>query len=89
MCDISSRGNMLKIRLKKYGRKKSPSYRIVVMDKRKRRDGRPLEELGFYNPLTNEVTVNLERIESYKSYGAQSSATVEAICQKAAQNIKL
>nr|BBI37179.1 ribosomal protein S16 [Palmaria palmata] len=74
---------MLKIRLKRYGRKKQPSYRIVVIDCRKRRDGRPIEEIGFYNPLTNETTVNLESVEFYKSKGAQTSKVVASICKKA------
>ena len=77
---------MLKIRLKKYGRKKRPSYRIVVIDSRKRRDGRPIEEIGFYNPLTNETTVNLEKVDAYKKNGAQASKIVVAICSKALKN---
>nr|YP_009315035.1 Ribosomal protein S16 [Scinaia undulata]SCW23490.1 Ribosomal protein S16 [Scinaia undulata] len=77
---------MLKIRLKKYGRKKRPSYRVVVIDSRKRRDGRPLEELGFYNPLTKETTLDLEKIKVYRSNGAQVSKVVSAIYTKAIQN---
>nr|YP_009314213.1 Ribosomal protein S16 [Izziella formosana]SCW22467.1 Ribosomal protein S16 [Izziella formosana] len=77
---------MLKIRLKKYGRKKRPSYRIVVIDSRKRRDGRPIAELGFYDPITNQITVNVESIKVYKDNGAQTSKTVESIYQKAQQN---
>ncbi len=70
---------MLKIRLKKYGRKKRPSYRVVVIDSRKRRDGRPIEEIGFYDPLTNETTINLEKMRQYKKNGAQASTVVSAI----------
>nr|SCW23079.1 Ribosomal protein S16 [Nemalion sp. H.1444] len=76
---------MLKIRLKRYGRKKSPSYRIIVIDSRKRRDGRPLEELGFHNPLTNETTLDLKRMYIYKENGAQTSKTVQNIYNKAIQ----
>nr|YP_009314418.1 Ribosomal protein S16 [Liagora harveyana]SCW22672.1 Ribosomal protein S16 [Liagora harveyana] len=76
---------MLKIRLKKYGRKKRPSYRIVVIDSRKRRDGCPIEELGFYDPITNQITVNIESIDLYKKNGAQTSRTVESIYLKAKQ----
>ena len=47
---------MIKIRLKKYGRKGQPCYRIVAMDSRVKRDGRSIEELGFYNPFTKEIT---------------------------------
>jgi len=78
---------MLKIRLKRYGRKKKPSYRIVVIDSRKRRDGRPIEELGFYNPLTSETTVNLDKIQIYKQNGAQTSKIVAAICTRASKFI--
>jgi small subunit ribosomal protein S16 len=75
----TNRKIMLKIRLKKYGRKQQPTYRIVVIDSKKRRDGRPLEEVGFYNPLKGEIHVNNERIEYYKSHGAQISKTVLSI----------
>nr|YP_009315848.1 Ribosomal protein S16 [Trichogloeopsis pedicellata]SCW24506.1 Ribosomal protein S16 [Trichogloeopsis pedicellata] len=74
---------MLKIRLKKYGRKKRPCYRIVVIDSRKRRDGRPKEELGFYDPITEQTTLNINLINDYKNHGAQTSKTVEAIYLKA------
>jgi small subunit ribosomal protein S16 len=78
---------MLKIRLKKYGRKKRPSYRIVVIDSKKRRDGRPIEEIGFYNPLTNETIINLEKINTYTRNGAQRSKIVTAICAKAIKSM--
>nr|YP_009314829.1 Ribosomal protein S16 [Neoizziella asiatica]SCW23284.1 Ribosomal protein S16 [Neoizziella asiatica] len=74
---------MLKIRLKKYGRKKRPCYRIVVIDSRKKRDGRPIEEIGFYNPITKQITLNLESVNLYKKNGAQTSPTVESIYLKA------
>nr|YP_009297838.1 ribosomal protein S16 [Kumanoa americana]AOM67572.1 ribosomal protein S16 [Kumanoa americana] len=70
---------MLKIRLKKYGRKKQPSYRIVVIDNKKRRDGRPIEEIGFYNPLSEKRYINYEKMEYYKQNGAQMSKTVKLI----------
>nr|YP_009314009.1 Ribosomal protein S16 [Hommersandiophycus borowitzkae]SCW22263.1 Ribosomal protein S16 [Hommersandiophycus borowitzkae] len=76
---------MLKIRLKKYGRKKRPSYRIVVIDSRSRRDGRPIEELGFYDPISDQTTLNIDLVNSYKSHGAQTSKIVEAIYLKAIQ----
>nr|YP_009315239.1 Ribosomal protein S16 [Titanophycus setchellii]SCW23694.1 Ribosomal protein S16 [Titanophycus setchellii] len=74
---------MLKIRLKKYGRKKRPCYRIVVIDSRKKRDGRPIEEVGFYDPITNQLTLNIESVNKYKKHGAQTSPTVESIYVKA------
>jgi small subunit ribosomal protein S16 len=70
---------MLKIRLKKYGRKKQSSYRIVVIDSKKRRDGRPIEEIGFYNPLSEKRYINYEKIEYYKQNGAQMSKTIQLI----------
>jgi small subunit ribosomal protein S16 len=54
---------MIKLRLKKYGRKQQASYRIVVMPSTSKRDGRAIEELGFYNPQTNESNLNMERIK--------------------------
>ena len=53
---------MLKLRLKKTGRKRSPSYRLVIMEHTTRRDGRPIEEVGFYNPITKESSFNNEKI---------------------------
>jgi small subunit ribosomal protein S16 len=73
---------MLKIRLKRYGRKKQPSYRIVVIDSRKRRDGRPIEEIGFYNPLKDETTLNIAKIEHYVGNGAKVSKIVTSIWSK-------
>lgn len=68
---------MLKIRLKRCGRKKSPSYRIVLMASQSRRDGRAIEELGYYNPLRNQLVYNQERIELRLSQGAQPTPTVK------------
>jgi small subunit ribosomal protein S16 len=73
---------MLKIRLKRYGRKKQPSYRIIVIDSRKRRDGRPIEEIGFYNPLQNETTLNIIKMEQYVKNGAKVSQIVTSIWDK-------
>ena len=55
---------MLKLRLKKIGRKRQPSYRLVVMDVRTRRDGRPIEEVGYYNPLTKEGHFETEKLSN-------------------------
>nr|YP_009628779.1 ribosomal protein S16 [Balbiania investiens]QBX88562.1 ribosomal protein S16 [Balbiania investiens] len=73
---------MLKIRLKRYGRKKQPSYRIIVIDSRKRRDGRPIEEIGFYNPLQHETTLNIVKMEQYVKNGAKVSEIVTSIWNK-------
>lgn len=69
---------MLKIRLKRTGRRGHPHYRIVVMEARKPRDGRTVEEIGYYNPRNNPTTfeINKERAEYWLSKGAQPSDTV-------------
>nr|QJH88380.1 ribosomal protein S16 [Pterocladia lucida] len=74
---------MLKIRLKKFGRKKQPNYRIIVIDSRKRRDGRALEELGFYNPLTKQTKLDCVKIQKRISNGAQLTKTVSKLFSKA------
>ena len=76
--------NMLKLRLKKYGRKRQASYRIVVMPSTTKRDGRSIEELGFYNPHTNETNLNVLRIQARLSQGAQPTPTVRDLLKKAA-----
>nr|YP_009313398.1 Ribosomal protein S16 [Dichotomaria marginata]SCW21652.1 Ribosomal protein S16 [Dichotomaria marginata] len=76
---------MLKIRLKRYGRKKQPCYRIIVIDSRKRRDGQPIEEIGFYNPITKETTINIEKVNYYTLNGAQITKTVNVIYNKVLQ----
>lgn len=73
---------MIKLRLKRFGKKREPSYRIVAMNNDTRRDGRPLEELGFYNPLTKEVRLNVEGIIKRLQTGAQPTETVRSILTK-------
>jgi small subunit ribosomal protein S16 len=73
---------MLKIRLKKYGRKNQPCYRIVAMDSRTKRDGRSIEELGFYNPITKETKLKVEEIITRLNQGAQITSTVHNILLK-------
>ena len=51
---------MLKLRLKRAGRKRSPSYRLVIMESLTRRDGRPVEELGYYNPITKQYKFDID-----------------------------
>jgi small subunit ribosomal protein S16 len=74
---------MIKIRLKRYGKKREVSYRIVAMDSRTRRDGRPLEELGFYNPRTDETRLNVPAIVTRLKQGAQPTETVRDLLTKA------
>ncbi len=68
---------MLKIRLKRTGAKKSPSYRIIVINSTTKREGRPVEELGWYNPKTKEMKFNKESALSWISKGAQPTETVK------------
>ena len=74
----------VKIRLRRMGQKKAPFYRIVVADSRYPRDGRFIEEVGFYDPMTNPATVKLEneKIEKWLNNGAQPTETVRSILNK-------
>ena len=76
---------MVKIRLRRMGAKKAPFYRIVVADSRSPRDGRCIEEIGTYNPLTNpaEVTVHAEKAQNWIKNGAQPTDTVRSLLKKA------
>ena len=74
---------MVKIRLRRMGAKKAPFYRIVVADSRYPRDGRFIEEIGTYNPLTNPSTVNVDRAQEWIKKGAQPTDTVRGILKKA------
>jgi small subunit ribosomal protein S16 len=74
---------MIKLRLKRYGKKREPSYRIIAINSLSRRDGRPLEELGFYNPRTDEVRLNVPGIVKRLQQGAQPTDTVRSILVKA------
>lgn len=73
---------MVKLRLKRFGKKRSASYRIVATNSRERRDGRPLEELGYYNPISDEVTLKVEAIVKWLKNGAQPTETVRHIFEK-------
>lgn len=70
---------MVKIRLARLGKKRKPTYRIVVTDSRVRRDGKPLEEVGFYDPIQNEVQLRATEIKKRLSEGAQMSRVVRDI----------
>ena len=69
---------MVKIRLARFGRKKRPFYRVVVTDSRKRRDSGWIESIGYYNPMTEPTTVeiDLERLNYWLGVGAQMSERV-------------
>ena len=76
---------MVKIRLRRMGAKKAPFYRIVVAESRYPRDGRFIEEIGTYNPMTAdaEVKINSERAQQWIKNGAQPTDTVRDILKKA------
>jgi small subunit ribosomal protein S16 len=79
-----------RIRLKRFGTKKRPYYRIVVMDKRAPRDGISIEELGYYHPIEAEdkqIVFNAERVKAWLANGATASDTVRKILNK--KNISL
>jgi len=75
----------VKIRLRRMGRKKQPHYRVVVADSASPRDGRFVESLGYYKPLTEpaRLVVDLERVEYWISQGATPSDTVKSLLSKA------
>ena len=75
----------VKIRLRRMGAKKSPFYRIVVADSRYPRDGRFIEELGYYNPLEDPavIKVDMEMAKKWIANGAQPTDTVKALLKKA------
>jgi len=74
-----------KIRLKRFGGRHDPHFRIVVADSRKQRDGRVIEELGFYSPAGSDIdfSVDAERASHWLSVGAQPTETVRSLLQKA------
>ena len=74
---------MVKLRLKRYGKKRQACYRIVAMNSRDRRDGRPLEDLGFYDPRTNETRLKVPETVKRLREGAQPTPTVRRILEKA------
>ena len=74
----------VKIRLKRLGAKKAPFYRVVVADERSPRDGKFIEEIGYYNPLTDpvEVKIDAEKATKWINNGAQPTETVRALLKK-------
>ena len=70
---------MLKLRLTRTGRKKQPAYRIVVMEHSTRRDGRPVEQVGYYSPFTKQITVDADKIRKWLGYGAKPTETVNTL----------
>tara|TARA_B100000212_G_scaffold247387_1_gene188988 strand:+ start:173 stop:526 length:354 start_codon:yes stop_codon:yes gene_type:complete len=73
---------MIKLRLKRFGKKKEASFRIVACNSTSRRDGRPLEELGFYNPRTKETRLDAEALRNRLTQGAQPTNVVRTLLEK-------
>ena len=73
---------MLKLRLKRIGRKRSPSYRLVIMENTCRRDGRPVEEVGYYDPISKNYKFDQEKIKKWLAYGVKPTETVLNLLKK-------
>ena len=75
---------MVKIRLKRMGMKKKPFYRVVVADERMSRDGRFVDEIGYYNPVSNpvELKIDVEKAQTWMKNGDQPTDTVRALLKK-------
>ena len=76
---------MVKIRLQRQGKKKAPFYHIVVADSRSPRDGKIVEQIGTYDPMTNPATINLdkEKVEKWIKNGAKPTDTVKKLIENA------
>lgn len=75
--------NRVALRFQRFGRTKKPFYRLVAIDSRDRRDGRPIERLGFYDPLKKETNLNAPAIKKWLDVGAQPSETVRDLLKRA------
>ena len=67
---------MIKLRLKRYGRKKQSCYRIVAMDSKTKRNGVSIEELGYYNPSTKQTYLKISKIKTFLTHGGNPTKTV-------------
>ena len=74
---------MLKLRLKRLGKKRYPFYRLVIMESTSRRNGRPVDEVGYYNPMTKDYKFDLDKIKKWLSYGVKPTDTVLNLLKKA------
>ena len=72
----------VKMRLTRTGAKKAPTYRVIVADSRSPRDGRFIEEIGYFNPRTDEIKINAEKAQTWLKNGAQPTDTVRALLKK-------
>lgn len=80
----------VKMRLRRMGSKKAPFYRVVIADSRSPRDGRFVEEIGYYNPLTEPSTIKLdeEKVQTWIKNGAKPTDTVKKLIEKAGISVK-
>lgn len=74
---------MLKLRLKRIGRKRYPSYRLVIMENKCRRDGRPVDEVGYYDPIAKKYDFDIQKIRKWLDYGVKPTNTVLFLLKKA------
>lgn len=74
---------MLRLRLKRIGRKGSPSYRLVVMENNMRRDGRPIDQVGYYDPIVKKYKLNADKIQKWLNCGVKPTETVLTLLKKA------
>ena len=72
----------VKMRLRRMGAKKAPTYRVIVADSRSPRDGRFIEEIGFFNPRNDELKIDAEKAKIWLKNGAQPTDTVKALLKK-------
>ena len=72
----------VKIRFKRMGSKKAPFYRVIVADSRSPRDGRFIDEIGYYNPMSKETSIDNEKAADWIKKGAQPTDTVRALLKK-------
>ena len=74
----------VKMRLRRMGAKKAPFYRVIVADERSPRDGKCIDEIGYYNPLTNpaDVKIDAEKAQKWLANGAQPTETVKSLLKK-------
>ncbi len=80
---------VVKLRLKRLGKPKKPFYRVIAIDHRSRRDGKPIEILGYYNPLPKEKVINLkhDRVDYWLKQGAQASETVATLIKRSLKSL--
>ena len=72
----------VKMRLRRMGAKKAPTYRVVIADSRSPRDGRFIEEIGYFNPKSDELKIDAEKAKKWIANGAQPTDTVKSLLKK-------